>query len=112
MVEFGILPAVGRMAASTVRSELALVSIIFRVTGIAGLRCALEDIVHVAIIASYSGMRAGQFESRFRMVERGFLPIVGCVAACAICTKFSLMRIIFSMAGIAICPGSLEIGQH
>ncbi len=65
-------------------------------TGDALLGCAFEHIVHVAFCAFDIGVRTGQLERGFGMVEGGVLPVVGSVAASAIITKRALMGIIFA----------------
>jgi len=45
---------------------------------------ALEDIVQMAFRAFHIGMRSGQLEGSFGVVETGLLPIIWSVAASAI----------------------------
>ena len=84
MVEAGFFPVVRCVTAATIGAELALVGVVLGVAGCAILWRTFEDIVDVAFFAGHIRMRAGQLKSRFGVVEGGFLPILGRMAACAI----------------------------
>ena len=111
VVEAGMLPVVRRVAAAAIGTELALVGVIFRMAGGAILRCTLEDVIHMAFIASHIRMLAGQLKSCFGVVESCLLPIIRRMASAAICAKLALVGIILCMAGSAVLFGGLEIRQ-
>ncbi len=62
MVKSGRYPTRRNVAQAAVLSELAFVSIVLGVTGIAGLRSSFEYIVHVAGHAVHAGVLANQRE--------------------------------------------------
>lgn len=108
LVELSRRPGLSVMAGGAIAGEQPGMESWITVAGCALLRCTFEDIVHMAFAAFNIGMRSGQLESSFRVVEAGFLPVVWCVATGAICAKFTLVGIIFGVAGITGLRGAFE----
>ncbi len=68
------------MTGRTVRAKLAVVTIILFMAGITIRRCALEDIIDMALFALDTGMFTFKFECGEIMIELRRLPGLCCVA--------------------------------
>ena len=100
------------MAGRAIRAELPVVFIVVAMTGIAILRRAFEDAVHMTTRASHAGMRARQLEGRKIMVKTGRLPGAGGMAGRAIRAELSLVVVVLLMTGIAILRRAFEDAVH
>lgn len=83
VIEGGRLPARGGVTGSAVRSILAGVTVIGRMTGITGCGRAFELLICMAASASDGGVFAGQLEDGAVMVKRAGLPGGSCMARLA-----------------------------
>ena len=101
VIETGLIPAIGSVAAGTVHSKSALVRIVLGVAGDTVRGCALENTISVAILACYCGMPAGQLKRRQGMIEAGLFPAICVVAVGAALSKSALVGVIFGVAGYA-----------
>lgn len=108
LVELGRRPGLGGVAGGAIRGEQPGVEGRVAVAGDALLGCALEDVVHMTFSAFYISVRSGQLECSLGMVEAGFLPVIRCVAAAAICAELALVGIVFSMASRTILRRAFE----
>ncbi|OIN88161.1 MAG: hypothetical protein AUJ21_11330 [Anaerolineae bacterium CG1_02_58_13] len=90
------------MAGRAIRAELPVVFIVVAMTGIAILRRAFEDAVHMTTRACHAGMRARQLEGRKIMVKTGRLPGAGGMAGRTIRAELPLVIVVLLMTGIAI----------
>lgn len=83
--------------------------IIVSMAGRAILRRALEDIIYMAGLTGYGVMLAIQMEGKFRVIDRGGFPAVGCVTSCALRSQLTGVGIIVYMAGSAVLRRTLEL---
>lgn len=90
------------MARLALLSELSGMRIILDVTSNACLRCALIQLVGVATLALGHLMPAQQRECGAIVVDDHLGPAVRDMAARAVTTEFSLMRILLGMTGHAL----------
>jgi len=102
MVEAGGFPGAGAMTGSATRAELAAVSVLRRMTGIAVLRCALVNAVDMTGLTWDGRMLAGQLERRQVMIERGRLPRIGIMAGSATRAKLAVVSIPGGVTGKTI----------
>jgi len=103
MVEGGRFPGGGGVAGTTVCTELAIMTIILLMAGIAVGGCTLEDIIAMTAQACGCGVFAGQLKGGQVVVEGGWFPGGGGVAGTTVCTVLAIMPIILLMAGITVC---------
>jgi hypothetical protein len=68
------LPGRSGVTGCAVRAVLAAVTIIGCMASVTGCRRTLEYTVYMALGTSCTGMCTGQWEGRFGMIERGWLP--------------------------------------
>ena len=101
VIECGWFPRAGGMATFTVRAKLAIMRIVFLMTGIARRWCAFEHGIYMTRSTLNTGMGAGELESGIIVVERGWFPPVCGVAPFTICAELSIMRVIFLVAIVA-----------
>jgi len=90
------------MAGGAIRAELPVVFIVVLMTGIAILRRAFINAVHMTTRACHAGMRARQLEGRKIMVKTGRLPGAGGMAGRTIRAELPVVFIVVLMTGIAI----------
>lgn len=102
VVERGGLPTVGCVAGGTLRSQHAIVNIVFGMAGGAGCRYPLEAIVGVTIGAGNRDVLARQWEDGGGVVERGRLPPIGSVAGGTIRPQLAIVDVLFCMTGGAV----------
>ena len=108
MIEGHVLPGRGLVTRSTLRSKLAAVCIVIGMAGIAVLRRALIDSVHMTGSALHICMSATQRECGVVVVERHVLPAARVMAGSTICAKLPIVLIIADMTGIAILRGTFQ----
>ena len=108
MIEGRPTPTLRCVASATVCTELSIMRVPGRMTGVAVGGRPFENTVRVAGIASHVGMPPGQGEARVAMVEAYRAPTLGGVACATIRTELSVMSVIGSMAGITIRRRSFE----
>jgi hypothetical protein len=82
-----------------------------RVTGSAGARGTLEDIIDMALAARNAGMCTGQLEARQVVIKGCRQPAVGGMTGAAIRTELAFVRIILLVTGAAVLGRCLEIGN-
>jgi len=111
VVETGFLPIIWCVANATIYTKFTLVSVILGVAGITFLRRAFEEVINMALSASYFGVRTGELESSLGVVEGRLFPVIWSMAAGAIHAKLALVCVIFGVAGGAILFGRLEVRQ-
>lgn len=87
--------------------ELALVNIVFAVTGLATFRCLiLIQVALVTTLALYRLMFVAQDVFRVAiMIERTMFPALGDVARLTLVPILSLVQIVFFVAGNTGCRG-------
>jgi NADH:ubiquinone oxidoreductase subunit 3 (subunit A) len=95
------------VAGTTVRAELAAVSIVVLMAGIAIAGCALVNIVYMATCTGNRGMRAAKFECGQVMVKSGWFPGVCCMTGTTIRSKTASVSVVLFVAGIAVAGCSL-----
>lgn len=108
MIEGRPTPTLRCVASATVCTELSIMRIPGRMTGVAIGGRSFENAVRVAGIASHIGMPPSQGEACAAVIEAYRAPPLGGVAGPTIRTELSAMRIIGSMAGITIRRRSFE----
>ena len=85
--------------------------VILLVTRITIRRCSLEDAVLMARITSHLCMGSLQLEIRKIVIEFSWLPAIRRMASLAVGAKTSLMRVVSTVAGIAVLWRRREVGQ-
>jgi len=90
------------MASTAVRTELSIMHIPGRMTGVAIEGRPFEDTVRMTGIAGHVAMLSGQWEARVAVIEAYRTPALCGVASTAIRTKLSTMSVIGSVAGITV----------
>ena len=108
VIEGHVLPGRGLVTRSTLRSKLAAVCIVIGMAGIAVLRRALIDSVHMTGSALHICMTATQGKGGVVVVKRHVLPAARVMAGSTICAKLPIVLIIADMTGIAILRCALE----
>jgi len=96
------------MTKRAILAQRSLMNIILRMTGVAIGWRALELIIDMAVCAGCRPVFAGQRKRGQVMVDGCVLPVIGSMAKCAVLAKITLVSVIFGMAGVAICGGTLE----
>lgn len=108
MIEAGVFPVFGGVAGGAVSSKLPLMFIITGMAGDAGIGCAFEDFIGMAVFAGSTDMGAGQGKCGLGMIKRGILPAFRGVACGTILAQFPVVGIICVVAGGAVLRGSHE----
>ncbi len=98
------------MATGAVGTKLAEVNLRIGVTTHARGRRSLIDVVAVALGTDHRGVGTGEGEIRLVMIERGLLPVSGCVATGTVAAKGTFMHIILLVTSDTCAIGDLEIG--
>ena len=98
VIHFGRLPTFGRVTTSALVAKLTFMCVILGMTGGAVLRCAFEDTVDMAALASHCRMFPIQMESKFGMIHLCILPAFGSVTGRAVGSKLTVVMVIFLMA--------------
>jgi hypothetical protein len=102
MVELRGLPARGRMAVGTLRTALAAMDVVRRMTGNALLRSALVAIAEVACDACDFLVPVAQGKRRLVVIEADARPGRAIVTIRAIASELALVRLLLAMTGVAI----------
>lgn len=102
MVKRHIGPFCGLMAGSTVGAKLSVMIVILGMTGIAIGGSTFVGIVHMTGGAGHLRMRASQLEPRGRMIKMNIAPFCRFVTTGAICTKLTVVMVIFRVTGETI----------
>ena len=110
VVKGGGFPTGSLVTCATVRPVFTLMFVILLVTGKTSRGGAFENLVEMAIAAFRRGVFTIQFESCQIMVKGGWSPARGLMADGAVLPKFTLMRIVFQVTGVAVTGGGFEIG--
>ena len=99
VIDGDLIPGCRHMASAAVRAKGTLVMVVLLVAGIAYGRSALEDPVNVTLLTSHRGVRPGEGESRFAVVEADLLPIRGHMAGGAVLPEAALVVVVLLVAG-------------
>jgi len=102
LVEASQAPGVRRVTIGARGGKQTGMELRFGVAGSAFLRGSREDTLHVAALTGRLRMSAGERKIGLGMVEVGFLPARGRVAAVARRSKFTVVSVILGVAGKAI----------
>jgi len=108
MIEGRPTPTLRCVASATVCTELSIMRVPGRMTGVAVGGRPFENSVRMAGIASHIDVLTGEREACVAMVEGYRAPTLGGVAGPTIRTELSVMSVIGSMAGITIRRRSFE----
>jgi hypothetical protein len=103
VVEGGRQPGGGGMALIALRAELAIMSVILGMAGIAGGIQGGEDVICMALRAFQQGVRTRKRKIGFGVVECSREPGSGGMALIASCSKLAVVSIVFGVAGVAGC---------
>lgn len=95
------------MASGTVSAKLAVMFVIFLMTGNTFHRCTAVA-VGMAVLAFHASMFASQLKSGQLMIEGPVVPGTGVMACSALFSKAALMEIILLVAGNAGCGSANE----
>ena len=106
MVKRSRFPGCGRMAIGTNLAKGPVMLILM--AGDTGRRCALEDIIDMALRTSHANMHTGQLKGRAVMVKRSRFPGRGGMAASAALAHGTIMLVVAPMAGVTIGRCTLE----
>jgi len=110
MVEGRILPIGRVMTGGTIGAESAAMLIVLLMTGVTIRGRTLIHTVLVAGLALRFGMFAFEFECRKAVVEFGGRPTSGGVTGGAIGAETSFVRLVGTVAGVAILGRVGEVG--
>jgi hypothetical protein len=108
VIERSRFPRGGGVAGTANISEGALVGILGSMACITVGGDALPDLIDMTICAGHRRVLTCQFKYRQVVIEGCRCPPLCRMAGSAICAKAALVRIFWSMAGIAVSGGSLE----
>lgn len=108
VVECHRQPAGGQMAFRTICAKGSVVMVVFCMATVTGQGETFEGIVDMAAGAQGGGMLPGQRKSGGVVIECGWLPSVGGVAASAVSSQLPIMRVILGVAGITVGRCSFE----
>jgi len=110
VIEYGRLPAAGRVAGRAVRAKLAIVRVILEMAGDAVHWRAFELSVDVTILTGHRGMFAVQFECELGMIHLCQAPAFGGMTGGAVGSKLTVVMVVFQVAGDAGLGCGLQIG--
>lgn len=105
MVERRCLPILLGMAGLASTAKVALVGVVFFVTGIAGPRRVLESALRMACSAVNLRVRAAQREARGVMIELSGLPGTLGMTLCTGLSQGPFMHVVFFVAGVTVGRG-------
>lgn len=108
MIEVRGRPAISRMAACTVASELPVMCIVRCMTCGTILGSVPEQLVGMAASAFQRDMPAGQSESSLIVVESDLRPLCCSVTCGAILSQLTVVRIITFVTGETIAQRAFE----
>lgn len=112
MIEAHMIPARGVMTGGTILPKLPIVLVILLVARITIYGCPFELFIYMAGLTGYVRMTAFQFKRGKIVIELGRRPAIRGMALAAIHAKATLVRIVSSMAGVAILQRRLEIAKE
>jgi hypothetical protein len=96
------------MAPGAICSKLSLVSVVVDMTAKAIIGGIFKLFVGVAVPTVNLGMAALQEEGCLCVIENNLHPVIGCMASSTIGSELPVVRIVLTMAGVAIL-GSIFI---
>ncbi len=97
------------MAGAAIRAELAIVRVVGCMAGITIGWCAFKLASRVTGRTIHPNMLSCEGEAGFGVIESGISPSRGIMARAAIRAELTVMRVVSSMAGIAIGGRTLKL---